>query len=140
MRKWSIEDSPADEDLTVISAGVVEFGRAEAAGGNPRPIASFLREDEIIIAGATGQTEFQRLFVSYLWVKEELRGNGLGRAVLKSIEDAACERGVRDSLIETLSDRTAVLYRRCGYAEISVIPRYVGTFTKYVMLKQLRPG
>lgn len=60
--------------------------------------------------------------------------------MLKSIEDAARERGVRDSLIETLSDRTAALYGRCGYAEISVIPRYVGAFTKYVMLKQLRSG
>lgn len=139
MRKWSIEHAPADEDLAVITAGVIEFGRAEAAGGNPKPIASFLREDNAIIAGATGRTEFERLFVSHLWVKEELRGTGLGTAALKSIEDAGCERGVRDSLIETLSDHNARLYRRCGYVEIASIPRYVGPFTKYVMLKKLRP-
>ena len=139
MRKWSIEHAPADEDLAVIAAGVIEFGRAEAAGGNPKPIASFLREDNAIIAGATGRTEFDRLFVNYLWVKKEFRGTGLGSAVLKSIEDAACERGARDSLIETLSDRNASLYRRCRYVEIASIPRYVGPFTKYVMLKKLRP-
>jgi GNAT superfamily N-acetyltransferase len=139
MRKWTIEQAPADEDLAVIAAGVIEFGQAEAASGNPEPIASFLREDNVIIAGATGRTEFDRLFVGYLWVKEERRGTGLGSAALKRIEDAACERGARDSLIETLNDRNASLYRRCGYAEIASIPCYVGPFTKHVMLKQLPP-
>lgn len=140
MRNWSIEDSPTDEDLAVISAGVVEYGRAEAAGGNARPIACFLREGNAILAGATGRTEFERLFVSYLWVKEELRGSGLGTAALERIENAAWERGVGDSLIETLSDRTAELYKRCGYVEVAAILRYVGPFTKHVMLKALRPG
>jgi ribosomal protein S18 acetylase RimI-like enzyme len=137
MRNWSIEETPADKDLAVVSAGVIDFGRAEAAGGNPRPIACFLREGTSIIAGATGRIEFERLFVSYLWVKEELRGTGLGSAALRRIEDAAHERGARDSLIETLNDQTAALYRRCGYAEIAVISPYVGRFTKYVMLKKL---
>jgi GNAT superfamily N-acetyltransferase len=137
VRKWSLEEAPADEDVAVVSAGVIEFGRAEAAGGNAKPIACFLRDGRFIIAGATGRTEFERLFVSYLWVKEELRGAGIGRAALERIEGAASERGVRDSLIETLSDRNAALYRRCGYVEIASISRYVGRFTKYVMLKKL---
>lgn len=121
----------------MVSAGVIEFGRAEAAGGNPEPIACFLRDGRSIIAGATGRTEFERLFVNYLWVKEELRGTGIGSAALEHIEGAACQRGARDSLFETLSDRNAALYRRCGYVEIASISRYVGPFTKYVMLKTL---
>lgn len=132
-----IEDSPTDEDLAVVSAGVVEFGRAEAVGGNRRTIACLLREDGTIVAGATGRLEFERLFVHYLWVQAGLRGAGIGVAALECNEGAACQRGARDSLIETLSDRTANLYRRCGYVEIASIPRYVGCFTKYVMLKNL---
>lgn len=137
MSSWSIEESPSDEDLAVVSAGVAAFGRAEAGDGGRRTIACFLREADVIIAGATGRLEFGRLFVNYLWVKEELRGAGVGRAALERIEDAARRREARDSLIETLSDRTADLYRRCGYVEIASIPRYVGRFTKYVMLKKL---
>lgn len=137
MGKWSIEDAPTDKDLAVVSAGVVKFGRAEAEGSDPRPLACFLREEGIIVAGATGRVEFGRLFVGYLWVREDLRGTGLGSSVLRRIEDAARERGARDSLIETMSDRTAHLYRRCGYVDIATIPRYVGSFTRYVMLKNL---
>jgi ribosomal protein S18 acetylase RimI-like enzyme len=137
IRKWSIEDAPADTDLAVVSAGIMEFARAEAVGGDPRPLACFLREGEIIIAGATGRVEFGRLFVGYLWVREELRGAGIGGAVLKRIECAAQERGARDALIETMSHKTANLYRRCGYVDMATIPRYVGSFTRYVMLKTL---
>lgn len=140
MRNWSLEEAPADEDLAVVSAGVVEFGRAEAAGGNPKSIACLLREGAFIIAGATGRTEFDRLFVSYLWVKEALRGTGIGSAALRRIEEAAYERGARDSLIETLNDEAAALYKRRGYVEIASISRYVGPFTKYVMLKKLERG
>lgn len=135
-RTWSIEEDSRPEDLAVVATGVIEFGQAEAIGGNPRPIACFLRQGSII-AGATGRTEFQRLFVNYLWVREDLRGSGLGTATLERIEAAARKRGVRDALIETLSDRNAALYRSLGYVEVAVIPCYVGSFTKYVMVKEL---
>lgn len=136
-REWSVEDTPAAHHVAVVAGGVMAFGRAEAAGGNPIPIASFLRESDSIVAGATGRTEFERLFIDFLWVREDLRGSGLGRAALARIEDAARRRGARDALIETLNDRAAALYRRCGYVEVASVARYVGRFTKHILVKQL---
>jgi GNAT superfamily N-acetyltransferase len=135
---WAVDDDPAGEDLAIVSEGVIQFGRTEAAGGNPRPIACFLRDSGEIIAGATGRTEFNRLFVGYLWVTERLRGQGLGSEALKRIEGAARERGSSDALIETLSDRTVSLYQRLGYVVVASIDRYVGGFTKYVLIKDLQ--
>jgi hypothetical protein len=135
---WAIEDDPSAADLAIVSEGVTRFGRAEAVGGNPRPIACFLRDSGKVIAGATGRTEFNRLFVSYLWVSEELRGQGLGSQALAMIEDAARARGSRDALIETLNDRNADLYQHLGYVLVASIQRYVGKFTKYVLVKDLR--
>lgn len=121
-----------------MSGGVIEAGRREAAGGDPRPVACFLREDGRIVAGACGRTEFGRLFVDFLWVAEDLRSLGLGSEALARLEGAARERGARDALIETLSDRVAALYRRAGYREIAAIEGYVGRFTKHVLLKTLQ--
>lgn len=129
---------PSDEDLDVVSTGVIEFGRAEAVGGNAMPIACFLREGDMIIAGATGRTEFDRLFVNYLWVKDELRGSGIGSAALKRIEDAARKRGVRESLIETLSDRTAELYQRHGYMEIASWALYQARYAQGPRMRDQR--
>jgi GNAT superfamily N-acetyltransferase/catechol 2,3-dioxygenase-like lactoylglutathione lyase family enzyme len=140
-RIWSIEDAPTERDVAALSDAVTQFGRREAAGGDPQPIACFLREDGKVIAGACGRTEFNRLFVNYLWVAEELRGRGLGTEALLRIERAASERGARDSLIEALSERTANLYRRLGYRKIASVEEYVGRFPKHILVKDLAvPG
>ncbi len=135
--KWSIEDAPSKADLAVVVDGVIEFGRAEAADGNAQALACFCREHGEIIAGATGRTEYERLFVDYVWVAGSRRGGGIGTEALRRLERAAHERGARDALLETLSDRTARLYSRLGYETVATIERFVGPFNKYIMRKTL---
>ena len=137
---WTIEDDPSPADAGVISDGVLRFGRAEAVDGNAQPIACFLRDDGGIIAGATGRTEYRRLFVNYLWVRDDLRGRGIGRNALDRIEQAAFARGAVDALIETLNDRNAALYRSTGYVPLAAIRNAVGPFTRHILLKTLKPG
>ena len=134
---WSISDTPGSADLAALTDGVTSYGRSLAIGGNPRPIACFVHEREDLVAGCSGRTEFHRLFVHYLWVAEELRSRGLGSDVLKRFEAAAHERGCKDALIETLSDRTSQLYIRLGYVHVAKIPNYVGLFTKHILVKTL---
>lgn len=139
-RAWTLEDEPSAADVAIVAGGVLRVGREAAAGGDPRPIACFLREDGRVIAGACGRTEFGRLFVEFVWVAEGLRGSGLGSEALGRLERSALERGCADALIETLSDRVAALYRRLGYVEVALVDRYVGPFNKRVLLKTLGPG
>ena len=134
---WSVEDAPCEGDLAVVQNGVLEWGRAQAAGGNARPIACFLRNAGGVIAGATGRIEFNRLFVLYLWVSGPNRRQGLGTAALQRLETEACSRGAADALIETFDEEVAGLYRRLGYEAIAVIPNYVGSFNKHVLVKRL---
>jgi GNAT superfamily N-acetyltransferase len=134
---FTIEQTPRAEDLAVISEGVFTFGRAQAQGGDAEPLACFLREHGQIIAGATGRTEYRRLFVDYLWVQEDRRGAGLGTAALQHIESAARSRSAEDAQIETLDDRNAALYQSLGYSPVAVIPHFVGPFTRYILRKTL---
>ena len=136
-RVWSMEDSPSADDLAIVQGGVRDWGRSQAAGGNPLPIACFVRERGEIVAGACGRTEFRRLFVTHLWVNEAIRGQGIGTESLQRLENAARNRGMTDSLIETLDERVSRLYRDLGYVEISVIHEYVGHFDKHVLVKIL---
>jgi ribosomal protein S18 acetylase RimI-like enzyme len=137
MREWSVIEDAGESDLAALSEGVTQYGRSLALGGNARPIACLVRESEEIVAGASGRTEFDRLFVVYLWVQEQLRSRGLGSEVLGTLEKAAYARGCKDALIETLNDRTANLYTRLGYKSVAMIPHYVGSFTKHVLVKSL---
>ena len=140
MLRWSILEKATTDELAALSEGVTQFGRALAIGGNPQPIACLVREGNAIVAGGSGRTEFSRLFVSYLWVAEHLRGKGLGTEVLARLESAAQERGCTDALVETLNDRVAKLYARVGYEPLETIPRYVGPFTRHILLKSLATG
>ena len=101
MREWSLSDTATEQELALLSDGVLEVGRAVAVDGNARPLSCLVREGGSIIAGGCGRTEFERLFVQYLWAAERCRGRGLGSEVLSRLEAEARQRGSRDALIET---------------------------------------
>lgn len=137
MLDWQLTTAPEAADVAIVTEGVLSFGRALAVGGNARPLACFVREDGALIAGAVGRTEFARLFVTSLWVAEDRRCRGLGAELLARMEREAMQCGCTSSMIETLNDRVADLYARQGYKPVAVVPAYVGTFTRHIMLKEL---
>ena len=139
--EWIIEDSPAPADVERLAGYVTAHGRRLAKEGAALPVACFVRAGADIVAGASGRTEFRRLFILYLWVDAALRGKGLGSRLLQELEARAIGRGCVDSLIETLSDEVASLYRRRGYVPLATIPNYVGPFTRHILFKALSvPG
>lgn len=137
MTEWTVTHDPAEADLGAVSNGVLQYGRALAADGLALPIACLLRHDDALIAGATGRTEYQRLFVHYLWVSPLFRKRGFGIETLRKLEDAACRDGCRDALVETLDDGLAGLYARLGYVELARVRNYVGPFHRHILLKSL---
>lgn len=58
-------------------------------------------------------------------VRPEVRGRGLGTALMTAYIAAARRRGVRRIFLEMRANNSAqTLYRRCGFAPIGVRPRY----------------
>lgn len=139
MRSLEITNSPTECDESVVRDGVFDHGRRIASDGNAETLACFLRKDGEIIAGGLGRTEYRRLFITSVWVKEHLRGQGIGSEIISRMEKEAVARKCNDALIETLLEPNVILYERLGYRSVAVIPRYLGNFTRYIMLKDL-PG
>jgi GNAT superfamily N-acetyltransferase len=125
------------EDIEVIETGVFSHGRAQAAGGNARNVYAFVRDAGALVGGACGRTEYGRLFVNSLWVQERMRGQGIGRRTLDELEGEAVARGCVDSLLDTLLPENVEFYLRCGYTVVASVPRYIGPFTRTIMVKQL---
>ncbi|MGN4050714.1 GNAT family N-acetyltransferase [Pseudomonas sp. SM4] len=139
MREWVTGGDIHKDNLQAICDGVIEHGRAlsEARGGRAQPIACLVMENGQLVGGATGRTEFRRLFVNYLWVDAQRRGMGLGAEALHRLEALAVERGCVDALIETLDDDVAEWYSRCGYQVIAHVPQYCGPWSRHTLLKTL---
>lgn len=134
---WRTDLEPDPGCVDRVVQGVISHGRSVAGVGPPQPLACFVHDGATLIGGATGRVEFGRLFVQYLWVDEARRGRGLGSELLARIEQAGSGLRCRDALVETLSDRTAALYRRLGYVNIGLIADYIPGYPKHVMLKSL---
>ncbi|KPW35340.1 GNAT family N-acetyltransferase [Pseudomonas coronafaciens] len=137
MREWLTGVQITNDQIQVVGAEVLKHGRAmsEAKGGLADLIACMVMENDLLIGGATGRTEFRRLFVSYLWIDAQSRGKGLGAETLRRIEGLAIERGCVDALIETLDDDVAKWYARCGYKLIACLPDYCGPWSRHTLLK-----
>ncbi|UXH78464.1 GNAT family N-acetyltransferase [Roseateles amylovorans] len=134
-QEWRRDGAVPQADLDLIRDRVITHGRQQAQGSDAADIAVALYEHGELVAGAFGRTEFQRLYISYLWVADERRGQGLGGDCLRQIEALALRRGCVDVLVETLLDEVAELYEHLGYACISHVHDFVPGFTRHTLLK-----
>lgn len=142
MRKeWRTTGSIHEKDLRAVSDGVIQHGQnlSRGHGGNADPIACTLMDDETLVGGVTGRTEFGRLFINYLWVDAPWRGKGIGTELLHRLEALALEHGCHEALIETLDDSVAHWYKRCGYRLVAHLPQYCGPWNRHTLLKDLKP-
>ena len=81
------------------------------------------------------EAEVKRLFVD-----PAARGQGLGHALVRSVEEAAAGEGVRTLLLETgvKSSEALRLYRRLGFAECGPFAGYQPDPLSVFMAKPLR--
>ena len=132
---WQICDEITEQQRDAIVEGVLTHGRTQAHDGNAQPLACLVHKAGRLVAGGVGRTEYQRLFVTHLWVAESLRRRGIGTRILLELEAEAARRGCAGSMIETLDERVASLYQRLGYVPVTVVAGYVGPFNRHIMLK-----
>ena len=96
-------------------------------------------ESGTIIAGVSGFTWGGCCFVSYLWVAEECRGNGLGAAMLAAFEKNAIDKSCRIALLSSHSFQSPGFYKRMGYQEVAAIKDYPVGHTDLFFAKRLTP-
>lgn len=93
-----------------------------------------------ILAGVSGFTWGGCCFVAHLWVAEEHRGKGLGRALLKVFEDNAIDKGCRIALLSSHSFQSPGFYERMGYVAQASIRDYPVGHSDILFAKRLGAG
>lgn len=95
-----------------------------------------VKKDDRLVAGVVAESTGDRVEVSYLYVHEGHRGQGLGTALMEHLEERAVEAGMSRILLDTYSFQAPGLYRKLGYTEAAVLPASEG-HTHHYFVKEL---
>ena len=122
---WVIEIAPAPADVAVLEDRLYEFNVARTGIADGVLLALFVRDPGgAIAAGIYGWTWGACCEIRYLWVREELRGQGVGSRLLAAAEHEALRRGSRQIVLDTHSFQAPGFYRKLGYDIYAVLPGY----------------
>lgn len=139
-------DEPAGD---VLTHQLVEYNKAQAKivrdrfkpeNLPSRALAVFAYEWGRLVGGVTGNTVdlWRWLSIDIMWVDENFRGRGVGRALLAAAEDEARGRGFDWSKLNTWDFQAPGFYARCGYVEYGREIDYPPGHINFLMRKDLR--
>jgi len=121
-------ENPDDEYVKPIVDGVLEYGESLVGLNSPIKYASHLFDGKVLVGGTVGYRQFDRFYLTHIWVDSKHRGNGLGSKLLQSLEHELKILGCTSIILETLNERAVKFYECLGYSIISEIKEYVKGF------------
>ena len=99
-----VEDEPEEVALEVLPHALEDFNESRWPRHLPwRPLGVFIRDTGTIVAGLSGETYCGWLFIKYLWVRDDVRGRGIGRELIARAEARALERDCHSAWLDTFS-------------------------------------
>ncbi|EJP23752.1 acetyltransferase, GNAT family [Lachnoanaerobaculum sp. ICM7] len=96
-------------------------------------------EDELgnLVAGMVAETFGNWLEIEYLYVSDDLRGQGIGSKILETAENESRNRGCKYSFVDTFNFQAPKFYEKHGYKEVFALKEYPYTGERYYYTKEL---
>jgi ribosomal protein S18 acetylase RimI-like enzyme len=135
-----VETEPDPEKVRLFEEWLYAFN-AEATGiADGQSFGLFLNgADGSVVGGAYGWSWGQTCFLRYLFVPAELRRQGHGTLLMRSLEQQALKRGCRQIVLETHDFQAPEFYWKFGFAVTGTVEEYPRGHRLFTMVKKLRP-
>ena len=135
---YRVTDHVTNEDVDEIHRELKKYNLSKREPSEDVPLGVFLEDSEgKKKAGLTGETFGNWLSIKYLWVSEEIRGQGVGSQLLKGAEEEAVSRGAKYVFVDTFSFQAPEFYMKHGYEEVFYLFDYPYTGSRYYFIKEL---
>jgi ribosomal protein S18 acetylase RimI-like enzyme len=133
-----VDEHPDPRDLEFLEDQINAYNVAVTGIVDWYPLAIFVRAAAgQIVAGLNGGMWAGYLEIKNLWVREDLRGQGVGRRLLLAAEQEALRRGCTQVLLDTHDFQAPGFYRRLGYTIFGTFEGIGGRHTRYYLRKTL---
>ena len=90
-----------------------------------------------LLASLVAETFGNWLEIEYLFVKEDLRGQGIGSQLLQQAESEAKKRNCRFAFVNTYQFQAPAFYQKHGYQEVFTMKDYPYTGQRHYYQKVL---
>ena len=102
------------------------------------PLNLYVEDDSgELMAGLVAETFGNWLEIEYLFVKEDLRAQGIGSQLLQQAESEAKKRNCRFAFVNTYQFQAPAFYQRHGYKEVFTLKDYPYTGQRHYYQKDL---
>jgi GNAT superfamily N-acetyltransferase len=136
-----LEATSDQVDLKFLSESLHDYNSAQTGVRDERRLALFVKDEAgQIVAGLSGWTYYGWLAIDLLWVREDLRGQGLGHKLINAAEEEAIFRGCTQVQLDTFDFQAPEFYRKHGYEVFGVLDGFAGNHKRYYLRKNLIRG
>ena len=122
----------------IIGDLIRSYNRSKREAAESEPLNIYVEEDSgELMAGLVGETFGNWLEIEYLFVKEDIRGQGIGSQLLQQAESEAKKRNCRFAFVNTYQFQAPAFYQKYGYKEVFTLKDYPYTGQRHYYQKDL---
>ena len=136
----ALETDPKPDEIRLLEERLYEFNVQTTGIADAKLFAWFLRDDNAAVIGGTfGWTWGAACYIRYLYIPENLRRQGLGSALMRSVEGEAKARACGQIVLETHDFQAPEFYRNLGFGVVGCVENYPRDRQYLTMVKRLVP-
>lgn len=114
------------------------YNRSKREAAECEPLNLYVEDEHgQLLAGLVAETFGNWLEIEYLFVKEELRGQGIGSQLLQQAESEAKKRNCRFAFVNTYQFQAPAFYQKYGYKKVFTMKNYPYTGQRHYYQKEL---
>ncbi len=114
------------------------YNRSKREEAESVPLNLYVEDEKgQLLAGLVAETFGNWLEIEYLFVKEELRGQGIGSKLLQQAESEAKNRNCCFAFVNTYQFQAPDFYQKYGYKEVFALKNYPYTGQRFYYQKDL---
>ena len=131
-------DNTESQKAQEIGNLIRSYNRSKREAAESEPLNLYVEDDSgQVMAGLVAETFGNWLEIEYLFVKEDLRGQGIGSQLLQQAESEAKNRNCRFAFVNTYQFQAPDFYKRHGYKEVLRLQDYPYTGQRHYYQKDL---
>jgi GNAT superfamily N-acetyltransferase len=135
--KLKLEADPKSDEMVPIYKGLLAYNAAQT-GEAPQYVVVTVRDAQgDVVGGVLGATYLGWLQIQCVWLPDELKGRGIGSALMREAEEEAVRRGCPRVFVETFSFQALPFYEKLGYTIHSRLEGFPPGGTRYALTKHL---